>query len=63
MYVCICNGIRQSELRTAARNCDHDAEAIYRALGRPLQCRQCIDDADEIIEDERSVHRLPACVA
>ena len=63
MYVCICNAIRQSELRNAARGCDFDAEEIYRALGRPPQCRQCIEEADKIIEDERRAHRLPVCVA
>lgn len=63
MYVCICNAIRQSDLRHAALACDDDAEAIYRALGRPPQCRQCIDEAEHIIADERRAHRLPVCVA
>ncbi|MEO6091673.1 MAG: (2Fe-2S)-binding protein [Novosphingobium sp.] len=63
MYVCICNAIRQSELRTAARNTDHDVESIYRSLGRPPQCRQCIEDAQVVIEDERRARRLDVCVA
>jgi bacterioferritin-associated ferredoxin len=59
MYVCICNAIRECELRKAARAGRGDAEAIYASLGRPPQCRQCIDDADDIIADER-VATMPA---
>ena len=62
MYVCICNAIRESELREAARCCDGDADSIYVALGRPPQCRQCIDEAEEILASERLAPRLPACV-
>ena len=35
MYICICNAIRESELRSAARACHGDAESIYISLGRP----------------------------
>ncbi len=59
MYVCICNAIRDSELRTAARACTGDAESIYIALGRPPQCRQCIGDAEAIIADERAGALVP----
>ncbi|MFC0204240.1 (2Fe-2S)-binding protein [Novosphingobium soli] len=52
MYVCICNAIRETELRCAARRCRGDAEAIYGALGRTPQCRQCLDEAEDIIADE-----------
>lgn len=54
MYVCICNAIRDCELRQAARTCRGDADALYAAIGRPPQCRQCIDEAEEIIEEERA---------
>lgn len=52
MYVCICNAIRETELRCAARRCRGNAESIYGALGRTPQCRQCLDDAEDIIADE-----------
>ncbi|KQM18748.1 (2Fe-2S)-binding protein [Novosphingobium sp. Leaf2] len=54
MYVCICNAIREKDLRCAARRCRGSAEAIYGALGRTPQCRQCLDDAEDIIADELS---------
>lgn len=60
MYVCICNAIRECELRKAARTCRGDAEALYIGLGRPPQCRQCIDEAEEIVEEERLAAFGPA---
>lgn len=52
MYVCICNAIRETDLRCAARRCRGNAEAVYAALGRTPQCRQCLEEAEEIIADE-----------
>ena len=61
MYVCICNAIRESELRALARRCDDDAESIYISLGRPPQCRQCLEDATRILNEERAARKLPVC--
>jgi bacterioferritin-associated ferredoxin len=61
MYVCICNAIRETDFRGAARCCAGDAEAVYIALGRPPQCRQCLDEAAEILAEERAVELMDAC--
>lgn len=53
MYVCICNAIRESELREAARATMGDADAVYSALGCEPDCRQCIEEANEILAEER----------
>jgi len=53
MYVCICNAIRESELRKAARERPGDAEMLYLALGHEPQCRQCLADAERIVAQER----------
>ena len=60
MYVCICNGVTDCELRKLARTCRGDAAAPYTGLGRPPQCGQCLEDAEDILEEERSAMRLPA---
>ncbi len=60
MYVCICNAIRETELRCAARRLNGDAEAVFAALGRAPQCGQCLEEADEIIADEASAALMPA---
>ena len=53
MYICICNAIRESELRCAARERHGDAEMLYIALGFEPQCRQCLSDAEMIVAQER----------
>lgn len=53
MYVCICNAIRETTLREAARQCSGGADEVYKALGKRPQCGQCLDEADEILVDER----------
>jgi bacterioferritin-associated ferredoxin len=55
MIVCICNAIRESEVRQAARDGASCANSAYRQLGRRARCGQCIPFAREIIAAERSV--------
>lgn len=57
MYVCICNAIRERDLREATLRCDGDAEEIYAFLGKTPQCRQCLEDANEIVNEERALAR------
>jgi bacterioferritin-associated ferredoxin len=54
MYVCICNAIRECQVRSAARTVRGGPEQVYASLGRTPQCRQCLDEAAEIIAEERS---------
>ena len=53
MYICVCNAIRECELRRTARRCGGDADAVYAALGKRPQCGQCLDEAAEILIEER----------
>jgi bacterioferritin-associated ferredoxin len=53
VYVCICNAIREKTLREAARHCPGDADTVYASLGKTPQCGQCLDDAAELLIDER----------
>ncbi|MBT0666790.1 (2Fe-2S)-binding protein [Novosphingobium profundi] len=52
MYVCICNAIREKDLRCAARRLCGDAEAVYAAMGSKPLCGQCLEEADDIIAEE-----------
>lgn len=54
MYVCICNAIRETEMRKAACAVDGDAEAVYRALGKEPQCGLCLEDASSLLAQARS---------
>ena len=53
MYICICNAIRETELRRVARRCPGDAEACYEAMGKRPSCGTCLDRADDIVLEER----------
>ena len=59
MYVCVCNAIRECELRRAALRCPGDAEAVYAALGKRPNCGQCLDEADMLIAAERESAAIP----
>ena len=63
MYVCVCNAIREADFRHAARRVPGDAEAIYAAFGKAPQCCQCLEEADEIVIEERLAARRPLLVA
>ncbi|MEM9086942.1 MAG: (2Fe-2S)-binding protein [Pseudomonadota bacterium] len=54
MYICICNAIRETDLRSAALDHAGDAEATYAKLGKRPNCGQCLVKAGEIIEQERT---------
>lgn len=62
MYLCICNAIRQCEFTRAAAGCAGDAEAVYAELGKIPQCRQCLDEANELLDELRMKRRLPVLV-
>ena len=62
MYICICNAIREKDLRVAARACRGDADAIYESLGKRPQCGQCLDEAAAILIEERIAKQLPVLV-
>lgn len=59
MYVCVCNAIRECELRRAALRAAGNAEAVYASLGKRPNCGQCLDDAQELIEEERALAAIP----
>lgn len=55
MYVCICNGHRDSEIRSAAAEtglrCPRD---VYAWLGKPPRCGRCLELASQVIEEARA---------
>lgn len=63
MYVCICNAIKESDLRAAAQDHPGNAEKLYMLLGREPQCGQCLEDAEQIVLDARAAANVPACAS
>lgn len=53
MVVCVCNAIREKDLRETVRSGGgHNACSAYAALGRRTRCGQCIPFAQSIIKSE-----------
>lgn len=57
MYVCLCNGYRESELRAVAREGHATASDAYLALGNGPCCGTCLDFAQGVIDEERHALR------
>jgi bacterioferritin-associated ferredoxin len=54
MVVCVCNAIRERDVRDAARAGAMSACQAYRACGKQAKCGQCVPFARAIIEQERA---------
>jgi len=54
MIVCVCNAIRETQVRQAAREGASCPSSAYRCYGVKPRCGQCIPFAREIIATERS---------
>ncbi len=50
MYVCICNGYRDAEIRDMARSGIRCARKAYDALGDGPNCGQCLAVAQDLID-------------
>ena len=53
MIVCICNAIREDELRGAARAGAPCPRSAYAFLGCQPQCGTCLCHAQDVIDEER----------
>lgn len=54
MVVCICNAIREKDLREAAREGADTPCSAYARFGRRPKCGQCVSFARTIIAAERA---------
>ena len=51
MYVCLCNGYRESEIREVASEGISCATEAYLALGAGPCCGRCLPFAQQVIDD------------
>ncbi len=52
MIVCICNAVREREIREVAPRCQTPCQA-YEALGCRAKCGQCVTIARAILDEQR----------
>jgi bacterioferritin-associated ferredoxin len=57
MYVCICNRVRECEVRSAIRCGARSEESVGEACGAGTSCGMCVDRIGDLI-DEESVDTL-----
>jgi len=54
MIVCICNAIREDDVKAAARRGCPCPDSAFRSLGCEFQCGSCRDHAEDLILTERA---------
>jgi bacterioferritin-associated ferredoxin len=59
MYACICERVRESDVRLAIRCGAHTEESVGAACGAGTGCGSCLDRICELI-DEETAARLVA---
>jgi len=56
MFVCLCNGIKDTELRDLARNGVRKAEDAYREIGVEMHCEDCSEYVQAVIDESITDH-------
>ena len=51
MYVCVCNGHSDRDIRRAARSGLRCARTIYAQLGKPIRCGRCLQTAERLAQE------------
>ncbi|MEM9422656.1 MAG: (2Fe-2S)-binding protein [Pseudomonadota bacterium] len=62
MYICICNAIRERQLRDAANDATR-VEEVFRKCGHRPQCGKCVPDIAKMITNNTSQRRKTALPA
>lgn len=52
MVVCVCNAIKEKDLRAAVQSGASKPSKVYAQLGRRPKCGQCLAFAETIIQAE-----------
>lgn len=51
MYICICNGHKERDIREAAAAGLRCPREVYAQLGKPPRCGRCLELAAQVIEE------------
>ena len=54
MYVCMCQAVRDSEIRNAVQAGARDLDDVAESLGVGTGCGCCRDYAEQLIQESRS---------
>ncbi len=64
MYVCLCNGLTERDIRAAARNLAGatgaaSVDEVYRRLGAAPICCCCVETAQAIVDGRAIIEGVP----
>lgn len=59
MYVCICNGIKEKDVRAAVNSGADTVSRVFKSQGCKPECGNCIGCMRDIMEDEMRMDDLP----
>lgn len=59
VYVCICNGVTDHQIREAADNGVSSVAELTMRTGCGSNCGSCLEMASELLARARAVHDLP----
>jgi bacterioferritin-associated ferredoxin len=63
VYVCICERVRECEVRTAIRCGARSEEAVGEVCGAGLNCGTCLDRIADILDEESTADTLAVIAA
>ena len=59
MYVCLCNGVTESDIRDAAAGGCRTMSELTMRTGAGANCGSCVEMATEVLEAAQPVIELP----
>lgn len=60
MYACICERVRECDVRLAIRCGARTEESVGEACGAGTGCGSCLDRIDELIQEETATEMVAA---
>jgi bacterioferritin-associated ferredoxin len=57
MFACVCNALRDSQVRVARDAGCRSPEAVMSFLGASLECRACVADLIQILDAREAIHQ------
>ena len=64
MYACICNALKCSQFRDAARSGAQDVTSAFKACGAKPRCGRCFEEAASLIEQSLApMEPMPHAIA
>ncbi|MFD0740080.1 bacterioferritin-associated ferredoxin [Lysobacter koreensis] len=59
MYVCICNGVTERDIRDAAQAGCRSVPELTMRTGAGANCGSCLDQAAALLDETRALRELP----